>query len=81
MVTVSNSELGRRLGVSHATISRIRSGTRAPSYPLMKRIARLVDWDVTEQVEVRHQPDGQRRYSEAFEWHIERFADTENRAR
>lgn len=50
---LSNIALGDSLGVSHATISRIRSGDRTPSVDLMLRISKLMDWALEEQVEAR----------------------------
>lgn len=60
---LSNSELGVRLGVSHATVSRIRSGNRLPSIGVMSRISELTGWSINDQVQARNEG----RYSEQFD--------------
>lgn len=50
---LSNTELGGLLGISHASVSRIRSGHRNPSITVMSKIATLTAWDVGDQVEAR----------------------------
>jgi transcriptional regulator with XRE-family HTH domain len=39
---LSQSELGRRCGMSHATISRLESGGRMPSRTMVSRLARAM---------------------------------------
>jgi transcriptional regulator with XRE-family HTH domain len=39
---LSQSELGRRCGMSHATISRLESGERMPSRTMVNRLARAM---------------------------------------
>lgn len=53
----NNSLLADQLGVSQPTVSRIRSGERYPSYAVMKKIEKLLDWSWTEQQEIRHDDD------------------------
>lgn len=67
---LSNTELGAALGVSHASVSRIRSGDRLPSIRVMSRIATLTGWDVGEQVEAREEGT----YAEEFEKAFQRLA-------
>jgi plasmid maintenance system antidote protein VapI len=65
---LSNVALGDSLGVSHATISRIRSGNRTPSTDLILRISKLFDWSIEEQIEAKmRQHEGvDRAYADEF---------------
>ena len=51
--SVTNQQVATDLGVSHATISRIRSGDRVPSVELMDTIARVTRWKINRQVGAR----------------------------
>lgn len=46
---VSNSVVGKALGVHFTTASRIRSGSRVPSVPLMLKIEKVFEWELHEQ--------------------------------
>jgi transcriptional regulator with XRE-family HTH domain len=50
----TNHEVGARIGLSHSGVSRIRSGTRLPSVPVMSKIASEYGWDLNDQVEARY---------------------------
>jgi transcriptional regulator with XRE-family HTH domain len=45
----SNEAVGRWLGVSHATISRYRSGDRFPEMDVLARIAEKTGWTMDDQ--------------------------------
>lgn len=60
---ISNIQLGKLIGLSHASVSRIRSGDRLPSIRAMARIARLCDWSIDDQVAAREAGN----YPEEFE--------------
>lgn len=60
---LSNADLGVRLNVSHATVSRIRSGNRLPSIGVMSRISELTGWSIDDQVLARNE----NRYAEQFD--------------
>lgn len=60
---VTNQRVAEELGVTHAHISRIRSGDRLPSLQLVRRINARFGWSVTEQI-ADLDP---KRYAEAFE--------------
>jgi transcriptional regulator with XRE-family HTH domain len=45
---LSQSELGRRCGMSHATISRLESGGRMPSRTMVNRLIRAMSLDHAE---------------------------------
>jgi transcriptional regulator with XRE-family HTH domain len=49
----SNEEVGRVLGVSHATVSRYRSGDRFPELDVMARIAEIYDWSMDDQYKAK----------------------------
>lgn len=53
MSSPSNTALGDLLGVSHATVSRWRSGDRLPELTNMQKIAQTLDWPLTDQVDAR----------------------------
>jgi transcriptional regulator with XRE-family HTH domain len=53
-VTVpSNEEVGRLLGVSHAAVSRYKSGDRSPTIDVMGKIAVLFGWSMDDQYQAR----------------------------
>jgi transcriptional regulator with XRE-family HTH domain len=49
----TNEELAELLEVSHATVSRIRSGDRLPSLAVMDRIRTLLNWSLDDQADAR----------------------------
>jgi transcriptional regulator with XRE-family HTH domain len=51
--TLSNEAIGQRIGVSHASVSRYKSGTRLPEVETMAAIATEFDWPVKDQVAAR----------------------------
>lgn len=63
---LSNAELGAKLGVSHATVSRIRSGNRLPSIGVMSRISELTGWSIDDQVVARNENQYSERFDLAF---------------
>lgn len=67
MATITNESIARDLGVSHSTVSRIRSGDRLPSVPLMVQIERAYNWSVQEQVRSRESG----KYPSAFEYAVQ----------
>lgn len=52
---LTNQALGDALGVSHAQVSRYRSGDRVPTDLVMVKIWRLTDWPVEEQIRAKHE--------------------------
>lgn len=50
---VTNVQVGKDLGVTHVTISRIRSGDRLPSLDLMVKIESLTRWKISAQTRER----------------------------
>lgn len=72
---LTNEAFGKLLGLSHATISRIRGGTRMPSGEIMLKIATLMDWPVEEQMRAKLvATEDSPTYAEAFRAH-EHFAE------
>ena len=65
----TQSVLARELGVSLATISRVRSKDRNPTLDLMSRIARVYGWSIGEQAEAWFHG----RWLEGFESMIQRM--------
>ena len=53
MTAPSNETIGQLLGVSHATISRYRSGDRLPNIDMMGVIARKLNWSLDDQYKAR----------------------------
>lgn len=53
MTEPSNTALGELLGVSHATVSRWRSGDRLPELANMQKIAKILGWSLDDQVKAR----------------------------
>lgn len=53
MTEPSNVTLGARLGVSHATVSRWRSGDRLPELANMQKINKELGWSLDDQVAAR----------------------------
>jgi transcriptional regulator with XRE-family HTH domain len=50
---VSNQELGELIGLSHSSVSRLRSGERGTSVEVMLKIERLLQWDLHDQIKRR----------------------------
>jgi transcriptional regulator with XRE-family HTH domain len=69
---ISNIKLGELLGLSHASVSRIRSGSRLPSSEVMLEIKKLTGWTVDEQLEARNEG----RYAELFDATFDAYADS-----
>lgn len=53
VVVTTNIEVAERIGLSHSSVSRIRSGDRLPSIDVMANIAESYGWDFTSQVHSR----------------------------
>lgn len=51
---VTNEALGELLGISHATVSRIKSGHRLPSLEVMDKIRELYGWSLDDQTDARN---------------------------
>ena len=49
MTAPSNISLGKELGVSHATVSRWKSGDRLPELENMAAIAKVLNWSLDDQ--------------------------------
>jgi transcriptional regulator with XRE-family HTH domain len=64
---VTNVKIAGLLGVSHPTISRIRSGQRYPSRELMRRISERFGWAVHRQLELLPDRGRNMRYAQEFE--------------
>lgn len=53
VVIPTNEEVGRKIGLTHSSVSRIRSGERLPSIEVMSRIEEEYNWSVGGQVRAR----------------------------
>jgi transcriptional regulator with XRE-family HTH domain len=49
----SNEAVGQLLGVSHATVSRYKSGDRLPTIDIMGKIAEVLNWSMDDQYAAR----------------------------
>lgn len=47
---VTNREIGLKIGVSHAQVSRLRNGGRKPSITTMANINIFLGWDIRRQI-------------------------------
>lgn len=59
---ISNDSLGKELGVTHATISRYRSGDRLPTLDIMATIAAQFGWSLDDQYKARQNGNYQREF-------------------
>lgn len=59
----TNEALGELLGISHATVSRIKSGHRLPSLEVMDKIRELYGWSLDDQTDARNEGT----YAERFQ--------------
>lgn len=72
---LTNEALGQALGVTHATISRIRSGSRLPSGEVMSAIAVLMEWPIEEQMQLKlAQTEKSPSYAQGFKEHEQHAA-------
>lgn len=53
MTAPSNDAVGRLLEVSHATVSRYKSGDRFPELDVLYRISTLFEWSIDDQYRAR----------------------------
>lgn len=67
---LSNTKLGELLDLSHASVSRIRSGDRLPSLKVMSVIAGLTGWSLDDQQTARTTNT----YAEQFEAVFDAYA-------
>lgn len=72
---MTNAAVGELIGLTHAGVSRIRSGERLPSITVMQAIAEHFSWDLSAQAVTRAK--GGKRYSEEFERAIKRRATSQ----
>lgn len=66
---ISNIKLGELLDLSHASVSRIRSGDRLPSLKVMSVIAGLTGWSLDDQMAARNAGT----YADVFEETFENY--------
>lgn len=52
-VTLSNVEVGRRIGLHHTSVSRVRKGERVPSLEVMQKIATEFGWSLDDQAQCK----------------------------
>lgn len=71
MATLTNKDLGVLIGLTHSSVSRIRSGHRLPSPDAMLRIEECLGWPVADQVRART-PEG--KYAKEFERVISEYS-------
>lgn len=64
------------LGLTVATVSRIRTGTRLPSLEVMQKIVRLTDWSLHDQAIARDRGV----YAAVFNEHLEQWTKRETPA-
>lgn len=53
MTAPSNERIGQLLGVSHASVSRYKSGDRLPTIEVMGKIAETLKWSMDDQFAAR----------------------------
>lgn len=63
---LSNIKLGELLGLSHASVSRYRSGDRLPSSGVMAQISRLTGWTMDSQYKARDEGTYPAEFDKAF---------------
>lgn len=54
---ISNQQLGQLIGLSHSSVSRLRSGERGTSVEVMLKVEKLLGWDLHDQI--AHRDKGQ----------------------
>lgn len=67
--TVTNKQVGADLFVSHATVSRIRSGDRLPSIDLMLQIEKVTRWKLDRQIRARQDGSYAAKFEEVLTQH------------
>lgn len=53
MTSPTNDEIGQLIGVTHATVSRYKSGDRLPTIDVMGQIAEAFKWSMDDQYAAR----------------------------
>lgn len=74
----TNPEVGKQLGLSYSGVSRIRSGNRYPSIPVMRKIRDAYGWPIEEQLALIPEETGQHdmRYAHELERRILKARNT-----
>lgn len=76
---ITNKRIANDLGVTHAAISRIRSGGRTPSLELMMRIERAIQWKLSYQAAAKEEGIYATKFEAAIKLHyIENQAPARN---
>jgi ribosome-binding protein aMBF1 (putative translation factor) len=76
--TLSNVEVGRRIGLHHTSVSRVRSADRVPSLEVMSKIAAEFGWSLDDQAAAK--AAGRPTYARQFELVIKAKHDREQQA-
>ncbi len=78
---ITNAEVGKHLGLTHAAVSRLRSGDRRPSLAVIKAIETWLGWNVGRQINLLtggrtgSPNEDQKTWHEAFEYQLRLHAD------
>lgn len=64
---MNTRDMADRLGVSQATVSRLRSGKRRPSLDMMYKIEDVMRWNVAMQAKCMRAGDFPREFAERME--------------
>lgn len=73
---MTNEEIGKKLGLTHSAVSRIRRGERLPSLEVMMAIDVNFGWPMPDQVMTRVH-HGAKVYSSKLEQYIQEVIDGE----
>lgn len=71
---MTNERVAELLGVHHSMVSRLRSGERFPSVPLMTKIESIFRWKMSAQAKVFATPG----YARGFERAISHLCELQN---
>lgn len=71
MTAPSNETVGQLLGVSHASVSRYKSGDRLPELDVMAQIAQVFEWPLDDQYAARQNGT----YADEFTKRVGRLGD------
>lgn len=73
-MTLTNMQVGALIGLSEASVSRLRAGLRNPTWATMRRVAEALTWPVPDQAAYRENGSWAEEFERRLGEHAEQAA-------